>query len=197
MKGDRAFRLANLSTTSGQYEVVYAEISEIEGALSNGESVQFNRTSGKVLLTNSLEVEDESSTEFVFNLAVSQTADGCVLPPNPSESGTNVPFVDIEQEGENMHIRFVGDVTRGEEATIEVTDNQGNPVEGATVEVNGEDVAVTDADGRATFTVPSDDDELEVIVEHDIGEASIEYDFGDSADTPDATETPEESETPD
>lgn len=163
VKGDRAVRLANLTTSPGQYEAVY--------------------------------VEGESETEFVFDLGVEQTSDGYVLLPNAAESGTNVPFVDVEQEGENMHLRFVGDVTRGQEATIEVTDNQGNPVEGATVEVNGEDMAETNADGRATFTVPTDDDELEVIVEHETGKAHIEYDFGDSAETPETTESPEATET--
>lgn len=99
-------------------------------------------------------------------MTVSQTSDGYVLMPNPSESGTDVPFVDIEYESKNIHLRSVGDVTRSEDVTIEVTDNQGKPVERATVDINGEDVAETNADGRATSTVPMDDDGLDVSVEH-------------------------------
>lgn len=170
-------------------------MTEIEGTLKTGEQVEFNQSSGKILIANSFSVEGKFTTEFVFDLAVSQTADGYVSLPNPAESGTHVPFVDIEQEGENLHLWFVGEVTRGQESTIEVTDNQVIPSRGVTVEVNGEDVAETNADGRATFTVPTDGDELEVIVEHKTGGARIEYDFGDRTETSEATETPEEMTT--
>lgn len=86
-------------------------MTEIEGTLKSGEQVEFSRSSGKILLTNSFSVEGESTTEFVFDLAVGQTSDGYVLLPNPAESGTNVPFVDNEQEGENLHLRFIGELT--------------------------------------------------------------------------------------
>lgn len=58
---------------------------------------------------------------------------------------------------------------------------RGNPVEGATVKVNGADVTEPNAKAQAAFVVPTDDDELEIIVEHELGDALIEYDFGDEA----------------
>jgi|GEM_PF-3194207 len=62
--------------------------------------------------------------------------------------------------------QFTTDVVAGEDATLEVTYSNGEPVEGATVEVNGDQVGTTNAQGTVTFQVPKDDDGIEVQVAH-------------------------------
>lgn len=192
LQGERAVRVADLSLNPGQYGAVYVEVTEIEGVLKTGDRVEFARPSGKILLSKTFAVEGVGASEFVFDLGVARTDDGYVLLPQANQSGMNIPFVAVELEATNLHLRFVSEVTRGQETTIEVTDNRGNPVQGAVVEVNGEDVGRTDANGRITFTVPSVSDEFEVEVEHELGEVSIEYDFSDATPEPTDTETPED-----
>lgn len=60
---------------------------------------------------------------------MNRTALGLVEPseghdhlPDASHPGVNLPCVPVEQESEHLHLRFVGEVSRGEPATIEGMD---------------------------------------------------------------------------
>ncbi|WP_435195446.1 PepSY domain-containing protein [Natronomonas sp. EA1] len=77
---------------------------------------------------------------------------------------------EIETKGE-IDLAFDGELTAGETVTVTAT-LDGEPVANATVEVNGEDVGTTDADGMATVTVPAGD-ELRVEVETDEAEGEL------------------------
>lgn len=55
-------------------------------------------------------------------LGVVETAEGYVPRPDASHPGVNLPCVPVEQESEHLHLRFVGEVSRGEPATIEGMD---------------------------------------------------------------------------
>jgi hypothetical protein len=128
-----------------------------------------------------------------------------ILQPVVSESGTSedVEIRDVdaddeedERENENrddrgdsdddrsdrrgddraeLNASLVGEVTQGENATVRVLDN-GTAVENASVEVNGEAVGTTDADGELTFVVP-DDRELAVEITAGDREAELERKF--------------------
>ncbi|WP_435176928.1 DUF4382 domain-containing protein [Halorussus sp. AFM4] len=74
-----------------------------------------------------------------------------------------------------LNATFVGNVTRGGNATVSITRN-GTGVANATVSVNGDEVGLTAADGTLTFGVP-DADELEVEVETENGSAELERTF--------------------
>lgn len=106
-----------------------------------------------------------------------------------SRSGENLPVVDVEQESEHLHLWFVGEVSRGEPTTIEGTDDRRTTDKEAIVEVDGDGVGSTDAEGRSTVTEPTGEDSLEVGAEHELGEARIEFDVCGA--TPDPTETSE------
>lgn len=69
----------------------------------------------------------------------------------------------LSREGALELETVAGEAAPGETATALVT-FEGNPVPGASVAVNDEDIGPTDADGRISFIVP-DDDELEVKAE--------------------------------
>jgi hypothetical protein len=71
-----------------------------------------------------------------------------------------------------LNATFVGNVTAGENATLQVTNN-GTAVENATVTVNEEVVATTGPDGTVTFVVP-DTEELDVKVQAGESEAELE-----------------------
>lgn len=68
----------------------------------------------------------------------------------------------VEREGQ-LTLTVDGTAEPGNSVTVTATDN-GEPVRGATVEVNGENVGTTDRNGAITVTVP-DADEFEVEVE--------------------------------
>jgi hypothetical protein len=74
-----------------------------------------------------------------------------------------------------LNASFVGAVTQGENATVQVRDD-GTPVENASVVVNGEVVGTTDADGELTFVVP-DDRELDVEITAGDRETELERMF--------------------
>lgn len=83
-----------------------------------------------------------------------------------TENGT-----DEHEDVAALNATFVGNVTRGENATLSVT-SDGSAVANATVEVNGEVVGETDADGTLTFSVP-DVPELEVEAETEDGSVTL------------------------
>jgi len=72
---------------------------------------------------------------------------------------------------------FVGDVTAGSDATVEVT-RDGDPVADASVAVGGEVVATTDEDGRAEISVPASGS-LNVTVRADGDAVTLEPDVTD------------------
>lgn len=69
-----------------------------------------------------------------------------------------------------LNATFLGNVTAGENATLQVTEN-GSAVANATVSIAGEVVGTTDADGKLMFVVP-DGEDFEVKVES--GESEVE-----------------------
>ncbi|UPV75440.1 DUF4382 domain-containing protein [Halorussus limi] len=86
-----------------------------------------------------------------------------------------------------LNATFVGNVTRGENATVSVAQN-GSAAANATVAVNGETVGRTAADGTLTFAVP-DADELEVEIETENGSAKLETEFESGDDGTGSGET--------
>ncbi|VTT87072.1 hypothetical protein DM2_3110 [Halorubrum sp. DM2] len=76
-----------------------------------------------------------------------------------------------------------GDPAPGVTVTVEVTDTDGEPVEGATVEVGGEVAGTTDADGRIDVTLP-DEDEVEIEVEDGERDGELEFEFSADDDGP-------------
>ncbi|QWC19363.1 DUF4198 domain-containing protein [Halorubrum sp. 2020YC2] len=94
---------------------------------------------------------------------------------------------DAEDEGgdaDDLSVAVVsGDPAPGATVTVEVTGADGESVEGATVEVDGESAGTTDADGRIAVTLPADGDEAEIETEDGDREGELEIEFdADDAD---------------
>lgn len=100
------------------------------------------------------------------------------------------------QDGEDeLTVEVEGDVEPNATVTLVVTD--GNAVENAAVNVNGEVAGQTDSEGRLEVQIP-DAEEVEIDVEKDDAEGELEYEFEEDEDAEEAEdEEAEEDEAQD
>ncbi|WP_435094512.1 DUF7096 domain-containing protein [Halorubrum sp. N11] len=104
---------------------------------------------------------------------------------------------DSDRDADELSVAVVsGEPTPGATVTIEVTDADGDAVEGATVEVEGEVSGTTDANGQIAVTLPTDTDEVGIDVEDDDreGELDLEFDTGDDTDDAEASDADEDGD---
>jgi len=210
LQGANATALGNISVPAGEYETVFVHVGEVDGTLESGEGVNVKLPSQKLKLNEGFTVDDQSDVAFVFDITVFEAGNSgkYILKPVASESGTDVPIVDVDEKrgGEadgELDVSVAGSVTAGGNATVEVTQD-GEPVENATVEVTGDVTVTTDADGTATVAVPAAADEFEVEAEYEgdgdsESEGELEVDLGESEsdDEREADGGEADSETPD
>ena len=222
LKGANATRLGTFPVENGSYETVFVHVSEVNGTLTNGESVRVKLPSEKLQIHQSFTVGANQSVDYVFDISVFKAGKSgkYILKPVISESGTDKKIEDVDEKetddadeneddgNENkddadetdedgneteeddgneteedernndaaaLNATFVGNVTPGENATVAVTRN-GSAVANATVEVEGEVVGQTNADGTITFAVP-DREDLEVEIETENGSTKLETDL--------------------
>ncbi|MFB6362190.1 MAG: hypothetical protein ABEH59_12835 [Halobacteriales archaeon] len=101
------------------------------------------------------------------------------------------PWASNDSEGD-INISVAGNVTPGETVTLTAT-LQGEPVPHAPVEVNGERVGETDANGQLAVTVPEEDEfEVEIEPEYE-GETTVNLDDDDEEADLEETEDEERS----
>lgn len=187
LTGANATRLSSLTVPNGSYETVFVYVSEVNGTLKDGSDQRVKLPSGKLQLNSGFTVGDGEEVDFVFDITAIKAGNSgkYILKPVVSESGTDVEIDDVDADDEadgdrdsELNATFDGDVVAGENVTLSVTRN-GEPVEGATVSVDGERVGETDADGVSAIQVPDDAEELDVTVTHEGAEAELEVELGD------------------
>jgi len=166
----------------GQYTKVFIYVDGVTAILKTGETTDIFLPSGKIqmsvpfVIAEDGTVEAESPVSFVYDITVLKAGQSgqYLLQPQVEESGVTQSFHEIG-EGD-LNIQLEGLLEPGETATVYVT-HEGNPVEGATVEVNDEVLdGLTDAAGMITFVTP-DDDEIEIKAELDDLEGELEIDM--------------------
>lgn len=194
LQGANATMLGNLTVPSGEYEQVFVYVSDVNGTLETGEQVNVKLPSQKLQLKEDITVNSSNSVDFVFDITVFEAGKSgkYILKPVASESGTDVEIdpVDEDEDDENeteLEASVVGEATAGENATVKVTQND-QPVENATLRLNGEVVATTSADGTVTVQLPADVEEVEIEASTEgesEGEAELELEFGESEDEQD------------
>lgn len=216
LRGARATRIDSFDLPNGTYTKVFVHVSEVNGTLNEtGEQVEVKLPSEKLQLNQEFTLNGSGEVDFVYDVSVHKAGQSgkYILKPVVSESGTDVPIESIDEDGDDrgerpddadrgeetdLNVSFVGNVTRGENATVEVTRN-GSAVANATVTVDGEAVGTTDGDGRLTFAVPEDVDELTVVVTDGDDEVELEVEFeadGTETDAEGSTETEGDGSTP-
>ncbi|WP_128477106.1 DUF4382 domain-containing protein [Halorussus pelagicus] len=202
LPGANATRLGTFDVANGTYDTVFVHVDEVNGTLTDGEQVRVKLPSQKLQIHQSFTVGANESIDYVFDISVFKAGKSgkYILKPVISESGADKPIESVDGEDETeerkdekgderdedenetedndesaLNATFVGNATRGENATVSVTQNE-SAVANASVSVNGETVGETAADGTLTFAVP-DADELEVEVETENGSAELEVEF--------------------
>ncbi|SFR97870.1 protein of unknown function [Halomicrobium zhouii] len=202
LKGANATRLTTVDAPNGSYDTVFAYVSDVNGTLTDGEQVRVKLPSEKLQIHKPFTVGDGESVDFVFDIAVHKAGNSgkYVLKPVVGESGTDVPMTSVDEDDDDerdgvLDVNFVGNVTRGGNATLEVTRN-GSAVENATVTVDDEQAGTTDGDGRLTVAIP-DADEVEITVEAGDAETELELDFEREADAEEDEESDETEEAED
>lgn len=101
LRGANATRLADFDVSDGEYGAVFVHVSDVNGALTNGEQVRVKLPSGKLKLNEGFRIGPNASVEFVFDVTVKKAGKSgkYVLQPVVSESGTDVPIERVDEEG--------------------------------------------------------------------------------------------------
>ena len=201
LQGANATRLDALDAPAGEYDKVFVHVGDVEGVLTTGEEVNVKLPSEKLQIESEFEVAANSSVDFVFDITVFEAGNSgkYILQPVISESGTGDEVEirerddgrdgeaerdeserddddeSIERTGE-LDVEIRGSVEAGSTVTVKAS-RGGDPVAGATVEVDGEPVGETDADGRLSVDVPGDAEALAVTVVDGDDEAETERDL--------------------
>ncbi|MFB6251114.1 MAG: DUF4382 domain-containing protein [Halobellus sp.] len=194
LQGANATRLASFDVPNGTYEKVFVYVSEVNGTLKDGSDQRVKLPSGNLQLNSAFTVGNSGEVDFVFDItAVKAGQSGkYVLKPVISESGTNVEIDPVEKadDGDDaddrgdertervLNASLVGNVTRGENATLSVTRN-GSSVQNASVSVGGAQIGSTAAAGTITVPVSENAEELEVVVTKGDTEAEVTVELGD------------------
>jgi hypothetical protein len=195
LKGKNATKLSSLEVPNGTYEKVFVYVSDVDGTLKDGSDQRVKLPSGKLQLNSEFTVGDGEEVDFVFDITAVKAGNSgkYILKPVISESGTDVEIEDVderdedederdeergadgsdEDRGSELNASFDSDVVAGANVTLRVTQD-GEPVEGATVFVDGERAGTTDAAGNHAIEVPGDTEELEVTVRHADAAAELE-----------------------
>ena len=216
LKGANATKLSSLDVPNGSYETVFVYVSDVNGTLKDGTNQRVKLPSGKLQLNSEFTVGNGEEVDFVFDITAVKAGNSgkYILKPVISQSGTDVEIDDIDERDDDeerdedderdddedrganerdedreaeLNASFDGDVVAGENATLRVTDD-GDPVDGATVFVDGERAGTTDANGTYVVGVPEDAEELEVKVTHEGAEAEVDAELEGASDD-DTTDT--------
>jgi len=194
--GDNATEIWSGQLDDGDYTKVFIYVEDVTGILNDdddGETVNVKLPSNKLQISKPFTISD-SVVNFVYDITVIKAGESgkYILKPQVAESGANQQFNEISPNGETerhqeqhgkseeqdeLNLEIIEeDVAPGDSITLWVT-FEGEDVAGATVEVNSEELdSFTGGDGKITFTIPADADELEIEVKKGEleGELSIE-----------------------
>ncbi|MBA7567026.1 hypothetical protein ES708_08726 [subsurface metagenome] len=193
LQGENAEEIWSGNLTAGQYTKVFIYVSDIDAVLTSGDSAEIKLPSDKLHINTNFSIPEDSPVSFVFDISVVATGNeksgiSYILKPVISQSGPNQEFTEVdsnvrdrdrdrerEEEGK-FDLELEGDIVPGETVTLLVT-FQGEPVEGAIVEVNDEEIGVTGEDGTISFTIPEDAEELDIDVTKGETKGELEYEF--------------------
>ncbi len=163
LQGDRALEIWRGDVSEGPYTKVFIYVSGISGILKEtGLPASVKLPSEKLQITKPFVVAEDLVTSFVYDIAVlaagrQQDRVEYILKPEITESGAHQEFEEVTPPGkpkDKLQTQLVGDPEPGAEVTLIVTDD-GAPLEGATVTVDGKGKGSTGVDGSLTFELPA------------------------------------------
>lgn len=191
---ENALEIWSGDLTEGEYTKLFIYVNSVMGTLHDDTSPDIKLPSDKLQVSKPFTISD-SVVEFVYDITVIRAGQSgmYVLKPQIAETGPNQPFNDVTpqkqkgkpEEEEELTLELADcdtdeviedDIISGDEVKVLVT-HDGEPVEGAAVEVEGMDAMTTDENGLTPcFTIP-DEDELEIAAEIGDLEGELEIDL--------------------
>ena len=189
LQGENAQVIWSGALPDGQYTKVFVYVDAVTGVLKDdpSQTVEVKLPSSKLQISKSFEVATDTVVSFVYDLTViaagnPQRGVKYILKPQIGESGSDQRFKEIKPEkatkgpevkGE-LAFQLEGDVVPGGTATLTVT-HHGTALANVPVELNDDQISVTDATGRLTLEIPADADELDLESEL---KGKLELEFG-------------------
>jgi hypothetical protein len=125
----------------------------------NGESAGTTDEKGQLVINIDVDVDvlvievrsDDLEGSVEADIGAEPTPEATTAPTPMGTPGIEPTETVIE----DLQIALSADLTQGAVITLTVTDSEGNPVEGATVSLNGGTLGTTDANGQMHFEVPT------------------------------------------
>jgi len=184
LEGENALVIWSGTLPEGDYTKVFIYVDNVTGILVGGGETDVKLPSEKLQISKPFTISD-SVVNFVYDITVVEAGKSgkYILQPQIAQSGAAQGFNDVtpererEREGQpedELEIRLEGEPGLAVEVFLIVTDD-GLPVEGAAVTVNGEEAGITDADGRLAILLPDTPGEVEI--EATLGDKSGEIEF--------------------
>ena len=175
---DNATEIWSGNLTPGEYNKVFIYVDSVTGVLNGGGTANVKLPSNKLQISKPFEVIDGEVTNFVYDVTVIKAGKSgkYILKPQIAQSGPDQPFNDITLEGlqgepeelevtgvseGELELRLHGEPGLGAEVFLIVFDD-GSPVEGASVTLNGEAVGTTDANEPLIIILPETPGEVEI-----------------------------------
>jgi hypothetical protein len=186
LTGPNAIAIWSGTLPEGEYTKVFIYVDSIKGILNGGTEIEMKLPSNKLQISKPFTISD-SVVDFVYDITVVKAGKSgkYILKPQIAESGAEQKFNELkskagekpeetgEPEGE-LELRLHGEPGPGAEVVLLVADD-GTPVEGASVTLNGEEVGTTDAEGQLVIMLP--DTPGEIKIEAKLGDKSGEIEL--------------------
>ena len=193
--GDDATSLVQTHLPAGDYQKIFVRVEDVEGELVTGETVSVKLPSSRLKLNQPFTVGGDEVTSFVFDISVVAAGNAnsgvkYILKPIVGESGSNKSFeIKHEKQENDLNVEVTGPAAggEGEGYVVTVTDDAGNPVAGAAVQLEVKLGALqTSANGEVTFGVPANAEEIKAEVEFGEAEGEIHLIVADPTGIDDA-----------
>ncbi|MDA0798061.1 MAG: DUF4382 domain-containing protein [Chloroflexi bacterium] len=199
--GDDATSLVQTNLPAGDYQKIFVRVEDVEGELVTGETVSVKLPSSRLKLNQPFTVGGDEVTPFVFDISVIAAGNAnsgvkYILKPIVGESGSKKSFaVKHEKQENDLDVEVAEPGAEGEGHVVTITDDAGNPVEDAAVQIEVKlDALQTNADGEVTFGVPANAEEIKAEVEFGEAEGEIHLFIADPTDFDDEQDDEDEDE---
>jgi hypothetical protein len=190
--GDDATSLVQTHLPAGDYQKIFVRVEDVEGELVTGETVSVKLPSSRLKLNQPFTVGGDEVTPFVFDISVIAAGNAnsgvkYILKPIVGESGSKKSFeIKHEKQENDLNVEVTEPGAEGADYVVTVTDDAGNPVADAAVQLEVELGAMqTNADGEVTFGVPANAEEIKAEAEFGEAEGEIHLFIADPTDVDD------------
>ncbi len=200
LEDENALEIWSGTLPEGEYTKVFIYVESVKGILNGGAELEIKLPSGKLQISKPFTIGDDV-VNFVYDITVIKTgkSDKYILKPQIAQSGAGQKINDVtpmenpevtgepEDSADELKLVIHGEPGPGAEITLSVTDD-GTPVEGASVTVNGEEAGSTDVDGQLIILLPDTPGEVEIEATWGDKSGEIELDLEEQEEPEDSAD---------